>query len=418
MASEDLTGMTFGLTGRRVLFLQGPSSRFFLHAAAACRARGAGVARLCLCPGDRLYWSRRHGPAMHYRGGPEGFPAFLDLVLRQTGTTDVVMLGDGRAYHAAALALLAKSQAAQPWIVEQGYLRPNLILVETRGTGGASAAPRLFAARGRTDSLPPPPLATAAPASFLRYALLDIGFHAANLAAGWLTHPRYAHHALDGPVREYAGWVGKALRFPTRRRRMRRALERIKGHDGPLYLLPLQLATDYQIRQHGTGTPLPEVASAIIDSFARAAPPDALLVIKEHPLDNGLFDWTALVGATAATFGIPERVVLLAGGDLTALLSRCQGVITVNSTVGLAAVLAGTPCRVLGRAVYDLPGLTDPQPVDSFWSAPRPPDPDLPQRYAAFLRARFHIAGGFDGPAALVGARNLADRLALGPVDR
>jgi capsular polysaccharide export protein len=419
MTSEGLTGMTFGLTGRRVLFLQGPSSRFFQQAAAACRARGASVARLCLCPGDRLYWSRRLGPALHYRGRPEGFRGFLNDLLQRIDTTDVAMLGDGRAYHAAALDLLAETGGAQPWIIEHGYLRPGLILVETRGTGGASSAPGLFAANGSVGRAPPPPAPTgAAPASFLRYAALDVGFHAANLCAGWLTHPRYARHALDGPLREYAGWLGKALHYPARRRRTHRALDRIAGHGGPVFLLPLQLATDYQIRHHGTGAALPEVVAGIIDSFARADRPEALLAVKEHPLDNGLFDWAGLVASTAKRLGVEGRVVLLSGGDLGALLARCRGVVTVNSTVGLTALQAGVPCRVLGRAVYDLPGLTDRQALDGFWSAPAPPDPDLLARYVAFLRARFHIAGGFDGPAALEGARNLADRLARGPVDR
>lgn len=418
MTSEDLPGMTFGLTGRRVLFLQGPSSRFFQQAAAACRARGASVTRLCLCPGDRLYWSQRIGPAVHYRGRPEGFRGFFGDLLLRLNTTDVVMLGDGRAYHAAALDLLAETGTAQPWIVEHGYLRPGLILVETRGTGGASAAPALFAAGGGAVGLPQPKVSGAAPASFLRYAVLDVGFHAANLLAGWLTHPRYARHALDGPVREYAGWVGKALRFPARRRRTRHALALIEGHEGPVFLLPLQLATDYQIRHHGTGATLPEVVAGVIGSFARAAPADALLVIKEHPLDNGLFDWSAHVATTAGRLGGEGRVVALAGGDLGAILARCRGVVTVNSTVGLTALRAGVPCLVLGRAVYDLAGLTDRQPLDRFWSAPCPPDPDLLARYVAFLLARFHIAGGFDGPAALEGARNLADRLTRGPLDR
>lgn len=201
-----------------------------------------------------------------------------------------------------------------------------------------------------------------------------------------------------------------------RRYRTRRALVRLSEHAGSVFLLPLQLATDYQIRHHGTGTPLHETVARIIENFAQSAPPDALLAVKEHPLDNGLFDWHGFVLATARRAKVADRVVLLAGGDVQALLTQCNGVITVNSTVGLTALMAGTPCKVLGRAVYDLAGLTDPQPLETFWSAPRQPDPALLARYVGFLRSRFHIAGGFDGPAALAGASNLAKRLTAGPV--
>lgn len=373
---------------------------------------------MCFCPGDRLYWSRRLGPGLHYRGDPAGFPEFLKQTLVTTRATDVVMLGDGRQYHAVALSVLAESGAARPWIVEHGYLRPGLIVVENEGIGARSAAPAIFATLGDTSEDGPfsPPSSDVLPQSFLRYAALDIGFHMTNLAFGWLTHPKYVHHALDHPIREYAGWVSRLLRFPVRNRRTRDGLARILGHPGAVFLLPLQLATDYQVRQHGTGMPLHETVAGIVESFARAAPAGALLAVKEHPLDNGLLDWHGLVSAAASRAGIADRVVMLAGGDIQALVSRSSGVVTVNSTVGLTALLAGTPCKVLGRAVYDLAGLTDPQPLDGFWSCPLPPEPLLLARYAKFLRTRFHVVGAFDGRAARIGAGNLADRLASGPV--
>jgi capsular polysaccharide export protein len=415
---DQTARLSQGLSGRRFLFLQGPSSRFFLHLARACRDRGASVARLCLCPGDRIYWSRRVGPGLHYRGDLAGFPAFLKGTLQQTRATDVVMLGDGRPYHAAALAVLSEPGMARPWIVEHGYIRPGLVVVEHQGIGGASAAPAAFSVLKDGDIEASAPLLPAdpAPPSFLRYAALDVGFHMANLGLGWLTHPGYVHHALDHPIREYAGWAWRFLRYPARRRRTRHGLARVFGHPGAVFLLPLQLPTDHQVRLHGTGAPLQETVVTVVESFGRNAPAGALLAVKEHPLDNGLVDWRGLVHAAARRTGVADRVVLLAGGDIEALVARSAGVVTVNSTVGLTALMAGTPCKVLGRAVYDLQGLTDPQPLDTFWSAPIAPEAMLMARYAAFLRERFHIVGGFDGRAAVIGAGNLADRMASCPV--
>jgi capsular polysaccharide export protein len=321
-----------------------------------------------------------------------------------------VMLGDGRSYHAQAISLLRDTRAATPWIIEHGYLRPGLILVEHWGTGGKSDARRRFLA---LPGVAQPNLPVAAfPSSFFRYALLDIGFHLSNLLVGRLTHPTYQHHALDGPVREYFGWALKGLRYPVRHRRTAQNLARIAAHKGKLFLFPLQLATDYQIRLQGTGASLQSTLRNIIESFARAAPDDALLIVKEHPLDNGLFDWNHFVREQATQLGIVDRVVFITGGDLNALLLRSQGVITVNSTVGLSAIKLGTPCRVLGSAVYDLPGLVDPQPLDGFWRSPQAPDPDLRDRFVSFLRHDVHVEGGFDGAAAVTGAQNLASWLA------
>ncbi len=52
------------------------------------------------------------------------------------------------------------------------------------------------------------------------------------------------------------------------------------------------------------------------------------------------------------------HVTFLEGGVSDRLLARAAGVVTVNSTVGLAALRAGVPVKPLGDAVYDVPGLT------------------------------------------------------------
>ena len=69
------------------------------------------------------------------------------------------------------------------------------------------------------------------------------------------------------------------------------------------------------------------------------------------------------------------------------------------------------PVKVLGRAIYDRPGLTDPAPLEAFWQAPRAPDAEETRHFIAFLRGWFHVPGSFDGPGARIGAAALADRL-------
>ena len=77
------------------------------------------------------------------------------------------------------------------------------------------------------------------------------------------------------------------------------------------------------------------------------------------------------------------------------LLRNAAGVVTINSTIGVTALYAGVPVKALGNAVFDVPGLTCQAPLDRFWDAPPPPDPDL---MAAFLRALVgttQVKGGY-----------------------
>lgn len=379
---------------------------------------GAKVTRVGFAPGDRLYWSASAGRYLAYRGRPDQVGEFLRDVMIKDQITDVVMLGDGRHYHATALRVMqGMTQAPVPWIFEIGYLRPNLISVETWGMGGRSGIPLAFAAwDGGEDADGPGQSAFAA--SFLRYAILDVGYHLSNLCFGWLFYPNYQHHALYHPVQEYWGWILKGLCKPARTAALARAKGRIEAHQGPVFVFPLQLQTDYQIRDHGTGEPLEVTLTRIITSFAENAPPNALLVIKEHPLDNGLMRWSRRVEDAAAGCGIADQVVFMDGGNLDAVLARATGVVTINSTVGLTAVSMGVPCLVLGRAIYDHSGMTAPKNLAAFWQAPHAPDADRVSAFLRFLRQRYHVAGSFDGPGARAGAQNLALRLVLPPPEK
>src|SRR5690242_1472235 len=87
---------------RRFLFLQGPISPFFAEVGAGLRALGHAVHRINLCLGDRLFW---RGPgAVDYRGRAEDWPGFVAGFLDRHGITDLVLLGEQRPYHRAAIA--------------------------------------------------------------------------------------------------------------------------------------------------------------------------------------------------------------------------------------------------------------------------------------------------------------------------
>lgn len=400
------------LSGRRFALLQGPSSPFFANLGRALRLQGAEVVRIGFCPGDRLYWRKSSGRYVPYRGKPSNFQGWLVEFVSRHAISDILMLGDGREPHATAIK--AKSENgidAQIWVVEHGYLRPNLILIEPGGMGGNSGIPAKYdpssELEAEIDSFDFKP-------NFVRYAALDIAYNVSNLALAWMSYPFYRAHSGISPLKEYAGWVSKILRTPARRRRCRDAEAKIARHTGPLFLFPLQLSHDFQLRRYGTGEDQATVLHQVIASFECHAPKDALLVIKVHPLDNGLTDWGGIVVRQAKT----AQVVFLDDSDLGTLLDRTTGVATINSTVGLSALLAGCATCVLGQALYDLPDLTHKGGLNALWVAPSRPKAKAAQHFERYLRANWHVPGAFDGPGSSCGARALAAWLAAPPPER
>lgn len=398
--------MNAGDPPRVFLLLQGPMSYFFTYLGRALRAEGAEVRRIHVCPGDRLFW---RGPGgVSYRGRPEDWPDYVRRFIADHGVTDIVSLGDGRRWHADALPV-AREAGVRVHVIEQGYLRPHYLTVEPEGTGGHTRFPREWARIADLAKLAPLPH-PGFTSSFLAFSVMDVAFNLANILFSWALYPHYKQHALDHPLREWGGWIfKKALRLRGRRAMLEQAEGRVKAHNGPLYVFPLQLETDYQIRLHGPPEGLRETLKRIIASFRDHAPDDAMLAIKLHPLDNGWTPWQALIAAEVE--GIADRVVYLDGGDLDAMLARSAGCIVINSTVGLTALTLGAPVKALGAAIYDLEGLTYQGDLDAFWSEGAKPDE---ARLALFLRAltaAIQVPGGFDGTGAEPGAANMAAKM-------
>jgi capsular polysaccharide export protein len=183
-------------------------------------------------------------------------------------------------------------------------------------------------------------------------------------------------------------------RRPLTRRRAAAEFQRITPQSR-FYLLPLQLNCDSQIQLHSTFGSMTPVISTIIESFARTAPADTMLVVKEHPLDDGLVNWRRVVTELAAASGVSDRVVYLELGDLDGLIGKSLGVVTVNSTTGTLALAMGIPVITLGMAIYDLAGLTHQGPLDAFWAAPTAPDPALFAAFRQVLTSRCLLVGSF-----------------------
>ncbi len=400
--------MQAGLDGRCFLFLQGPSSPFFAHLGKACRARGARTIRLGFAPGDRLFWNKRSGSYFAYHGTQRDYPEYVSDLIIQHGVTDLVMLGDGRFYHKTALEVIATlADPPRSWVVEHGYLRPNLIAVEEGGHGGRSKIPTVWQRNG--DLVGQLPARDPSwPGSFVRYAAFDVAYHASNLLLGRVFYPHYRHYGTFHPVVEYAGWVRKLLTTGVRRRTWRATQDRLREHAGRLYLFPLQLDGDFQLRDHGTGEPQRETVARVIGSFAKHAKPDDILVVKTHPLDNGWARWSRLVSQAADQNGIKDRALFADEAPLEPLLERAEGVVTINSTVGLTAILNGFSCHVLGQAIYNLDGLCHQGSLDMFWTSEARPDAATADRFRRFLRLGYHVPGAFDGAGAIDGAENLA----------
>jgi capsular polysaccharide export protein len=374
---------------RRFLFLQGPITPFFTEVGARLRALGHGVHRINLCLGDKLSW---RGPgAVDFTARPEEWPAFIARFLDEHAVTDILVLGEQRYYHREAITA-AKARGIAVIATDFGYLRPDWITFEFDGLGRDSRFPRDPATiLALAETLPPPDLAVRHKDSFFTQAVWDVAYHVTSLIPGFFRH--YRSHQLYHPFQVYAGTL---LRIVTRSRANRRAdaiISALKREGGPLFLMAMQMETDFSVRAYSQYGDLDTAIEEVTRSFAANASPDARLLFKVHPLDPAVKNWRRRVTRIAERAGVADRVHYLGGGNLGDITESVQGVITINSTVGLRAIVDRLPTHALGEALYKIPGLVHGGPLDRFWTDGRPPNPELREAFLRGIAYCLHIRG-------------------------
>ena len=399
--SEREAGSDFGspLTipepERACLFLQGPPGPLFQRVGAALAELGYAVYRINLNGGDARDWP---DATVNFRGRFSEWPVFFDKFLREHRITDLVLFGDCRPYHVSAHGV-ARTRNLRTHVLEEGYLRPHWMTLEPEGVNARSTLSRdRIWFREQALRLPPETSLPPITASFRRRAH-DSYWYYHRVVTGRLRFPHYRSHRSGSILLEGFGWLWKFARESRERKSADRVLRALAGK--PLFVLPLQLSGDFQIRAHSPFPDMQSAASYAIESFAAHAPPDMHLLLKAHPLDNSFFNWRGFVRSHARRLGLEGRLHYVNGGDLDKMVCGARGLVCVNSTSATLALAKDTPVCTIGEAIYDLPGLTHQGHLDDFWADPTPPERGLYRAFRRVLVDRCLVRGGLASESAV-----------------
>ena len=383
---------------RTVLMLQGLMGRLFRRLGQGMIRAGHEVYKANFNGGDKLFWRLPNG--IDYRGSLSDWPDALAAIIRERAITDVTLFGDCRPHHAVAIKV-CREMGIPVHVFEEGYIRPDWVTLELGGVNGHSSLPRDPAwYRATAATLPPVPEHRQVASSFRRRATEALAYNTADVLTRW-HYPHWSNHRPWHPLVEGMGWLRKLRRRRTAIADSAALLARIEGSDHPYFLFPLQLDSDAQIRLHSPFAGIADALRLVVRSFAANAPANTRLVVKEHPLDNGVRNWKQEAEDVAELFGVADRIDYLSWGDIVPVARRAQGVVTINSTSGTLAVAMGVPTIALGQAVYDIPEITFQGDLDAFWQDPQAPDEETFAAFRRVLIERCLIPGGFFSEEAL-----------------
>lgn len=183
------------------------------------------------------------------------------------------------------------------------------------------------------------------------------------------------------------------LRDTLTPRKLRRAEVSAKapGLDQNFVFCPLQVPNDSQVRAFAGGYQSIEGFVAALAKAAQHLPDGWHLRLREHPSAK-----TSVRNVLAPH--LSDKIRLDNATDAFAQMRACQAVVTLNSSMGLQAMLFDKPVLVAGRAFYGIDGLVALCPTPSGLNhafanvASAGFDADLRQRFLSWLITSYYPA--------------------------
>lgn len=378
------------LGATHALLLQGPAGPFMRRFAEDLRDAGIRVTKVNFHAGDVLFFP---GPdAVPFRGDRDEWPRFVRDLMEDRGIDAIFLFGDCRPLHRAAIEA-AHERGARVWVFEEGYLRPDWITLEQNGVNGHSDLPRdprVYRAEPRTSVPRVEPVGDSFGLSAWYSTLNALAF--THLNKGF---PHYIHHRNLNAWYQTGSWVRGYFRKKRFALRERGWIDRFTGPlSGRYFFVPLQVHCDFQL----THSPYDEVmdfVEDVLDCFVAHADERDAIVFKHHPMDRPYRDYTRAFEALERRYGLQDRLFYVHDLHLPTLLKHARGTITINSTVGISSMHHRTPVKVMGTAVYDMPGLTFQGPLEEFLRDPGKPDPALYGGFRRYLLRTNQANGNF-----------------------
>ena len=374
-----------------ILFLQGPLGPFFKKFAHYASAQGHQTYKINFNGGDKHYAWADH--QFDYVDKSELWYSYLSAFVKKYHIATVIVYGDCRFYHKVAKQVAIECGLDfRAW--EEGYLRAGFVTFEKEGCNANST---LFNNVEKFKSVKAQKIKSSVivgPTFARRVWFATCYYICLHLSRN--TFANYCHHRPWTAMQE-AGfwWKGFAQKWVSKLTDPIPYKHFIKKFDQQLFLLPLQVEVDFQLREHSRFNSVEQVISEVLHSFALHADPQQALLIKHHPQNRGFIHYGKLIDLLVEELNLGGRVLYGHDFNLPDVYKHAKGVVTVNSTVGLSALLHNLPTVTLGRAIYDIDSITYGKGLHKFWQDDFEVNRVLFAKFKTYLCQQSQVSGDF-----------------------
>lgn len=374
-------------SNKNIVLLQGPVGNFFKRLSCELKKNNAQVSKINFNGGDFFFYPK----GFIYKNDKEQLENFYKNFFIQKQVQAIIMYNDCRFIHQVAIKV-AKEMKIKIWVFEEGYIRPNFITFEENGVNANSSVPRdknfylYYNAKKEKNFGLSSTFRSMAFQSFLYwfFAFILSPFFNNKL-----------HHRSLSPFEMFFWFLslGRKLLYKITEKKLNK---KIYSLDKKYFLAILQVYNDTQIIYHYKKS-MEEFIEENIISFANHARAKHYLVFKHHPMDRGYKNYSSLIKSLSQKYHVEGRILYIHDAYLPTLLKQALGCITINSSVGISALMYDCPLKVCGNAFYDIDGLAYPKKLRFFWREAHAYKPNLKllENFRAYLIEKNQINGSF-----------------------
>lgn len=166
--------------------------------------------------------------------------------------------------------------------------------------------------------------------------------------------------------------------------------------------VPFQVHDDTQILLHSpnikTMRELIECIIPAVEQYNALTGDNLWIIVKEHPSDFGRTDYRDLEEKYRG-----HKVHFLRYYSTPELIKRAQGIITINSSVGVESLLVHKPVITLGKAFYNVEGVVEHVSelealADTIQYINKPVNTQLIDKFLYYLRYEYLVEGSWRQP--------------------
>ena len=381
------------VNGKNILFLQGPMGTFFKKLDTVFRNKAAKTYKIGFNIGDWFFSHKDN--YIPFKGKPEAWPKFIEHFLDEKKIDKIFLFGDCRYYQGIALEIAYK-RGIEVFVFEEGYLRPHYVTMEKFGVNDYSRISRDPHFYERMEYAPQPSVQHAYASKTKMVLSASLYYLLSNLFV--FRYPYYRHHRDFSAMKELFYGLRGAIRkvvYPLFEQQYLKEIQ--NGLSKKYFFVPLQTYNDFQILQHSEYGSIEKFIIEVLESFSQHADKEIWLIFKHHPVDRGRKNYKAFIMEQAESLDIEKRILVFHDVHLPTCLENAKGTVTINSTVGLTSIAYNIPTITLGKAIYNIKGLTDQKSLEAFWKDPENPNAELYQKFSSYLIQTTQLNGSFYG---------------------